>query len=1077
MMIQPSRRDGLFISLLFVLFIAWPSFIQPIEAKRHHHITPTNWTSALDRAREVVLQLSVDTLATLATGTMAQCAGKAPAFTIPSLTFKGFCLQDGPTGVNWGGWVGGGGNTTQFPVGMNAAQTWDRELIYERGFMMGEEFKALGINGAMGPGINMGRVAAAGRNWESFGSDPWMIGEAGALTVQGLQDAGTIAIAKHYIANEQETSRFTYDALIDQRTFYEVYAYPFLKVVRAGTGSIMCALNKVNGTVACVNNAVQNIVLKNEFGFKGFIISDWQGGALNGALAGMDVAMPGQLYPATTIKQDVVAGRLSLARLQDMVQRVLAPYFLLGQDLNFPDQIDNNPKSVSTPAHAAHARKMAADSAVLLKNLNSFLPIFPSAGLKIAVIGSDAGPPSRRNSLFPFFTGIDGTITQGWGSGSAPLPYIVDPLQAIRSRYGGPDGSLVSSLLSNWDLASASTIAAAADVAIVFVCSNSGEGGFVFDTNTGDRNNISIWFQGDTLIRTVSSVNANTIVVMHTPGQVLMNAWNTNPNVKAIIWAGMPGQETGNGLVDILSGDVNPSGKLVYTIAAAEADYGATINFSPQEPVLVSYTDKLLVDYRWFDALDKTPLYEFGFGLSYTTFTYCNLMIKGYADPGPNSDDSIVLYNITCVITNNSNRTAGAEVAQLYIGYPEVVGEPKRVLRGFDKIMLAPGASGTVEFTLTALDLAYWDVPMHVWNLYPGQYMVWVGASSRDIRLTGFLWIGRIPTSTTVDFHASTAYFSATTAGNVVSTSTAALHSATTTNSYATTTAYSYATATASGMIATTGSVPYRPILLWSKTGLAWPDGDAANLWALAGNGWNRVSWLYTYGAWPPPSASLMSLDFVPMLWGCAGIQDWDTAIAHGIFDNVTAVLAFNEPDESTQSDLSPAVAAEIYKRHIHPLSQLGINLGAPAVSPTNKGASWLKDFFTLCKSCAVDFLPVHWFGNRCIDLQNYLMNIHDSYPHLPIWGTEWACAPSSSSSSSSSNQEGGSSPCNGTSITTFVQCTTSWMASQSWIQRYSYYGAMRDLGGHVPSSNALLSPNGTMNTPLGVFYVQDKHG
>eukprot|EP01113_Clastostelium_recurvatum_P002869 TRINITY_DN1122_c0_g1_i3.p1 TRINITY_DN1122_c0_g1~~TRINITY_DN1122_c0_g1_i3.p1 ORF type:complete len:1140 (-),score=113.79 TRINITY_DN1122_c0_g1_i3:169-3588(-) len=1127
-----SMTMKMLFAFIFALLL---SCISPACAVSRY-FPPIDWTDSLSRATTVVNALDPTILSKIVASSNTQCAGRNQPFSQGTLNFKGMCLQDGPTGVSWGGW-NSGGNTTQFPCGINAAATWDRDLMYQRGYAIGAESKALGINGIMGPGVNMGRQAAAGRNWEAFGGDPWMTGEAGALTVRGLQDAGVIAITKHYVANDQEVGRTSYNSVMDQRTFYEVYAYPFLKAVRAGTGSIMCAFNKINGTYCCGNNVAQNTILKGEFGFKGFIITDWEAGKTNEANNGMDMSMPGGGWTPANALAAYNDNTLPIGRLRDMAKRILAPYFLLKQDQNFPNFVNANPISVSTPEHGQLVKKIGTDSAVLLKNVDNFLPLVPGGPLqKIAVIGSDARGPARLNP-FTFAIGIDGTLTQGWGSGSANMNYLISPLAGIRAKYGT---SNVTPHVNDWDLTGAAAVARAADVAIVCIMSNSGEGAFSIEDNYGDRKNISAWLNGDNLVSTAVANNPNVVVVIHTVGPILM-PWNDHPNVKAIILAGLPGGETGPSLAALLSGEVNFSGKLIYTIAERFSDYSAAV-FGTQAnpPVTVPYDEKLNIDYRWFDSQGITPLYEFGFGLSYTTFTYSNLVITGYANPGKNDDDTVVLFTITARITNTGTRQ-GAEVAQLYLGYPAALQEPPRVLRGFDKIALAPGASGTVQFTLTALDLAYWDVPAHAWMLYAGQFQVWVATSSRKIRLSGILWIGDIPTTTTAAFaattstqyasttnaySATTAVVAATTQGNLVATtsqhavtssqnaystssansastsadsrstsmratstsilatstsiqatSTSAESATTSALNVATTTALHHATTTArvSPIVAATTSTtadPNKPNILWSKTGLAWPDGDAANIWALAGNGWNRVSWLYSYGSWPPPASSVAFLDFVPMLAGCNMIQDWEAAKSAGIFKNVTAVLSFYEPDDLSINHLEPDVAAGIFLQHIQPLSNSGINLGAPAVSQTARGLEWLQLFILRCKGCTINFIPVHWFGSDCISMQQYLMKVHTLFnQRYPLWVTEWACVPSSPAEI----RDGVCS--SGSSIENFMKCTTSWMTSQPWIQRYSYYGAMRDLGRDVPLSNSLLSLNGTTNTALGILYARDVHG
>jgi len=282
--------------------------------------------------------------------------------------------------------------------------------------------------------------------------------------------------------------------------------------------------------------------------------------------------------------------------------------------------------------------------------------------------------------------------------------------------------------LEDWNLPAAAQAAANADVAIVFSVSNSGEGHITVDGNEGDRNNLTLWRNGDRLIETVANANPNTIVVIHSVGPVLL-PWINHPNIKAVVWAGLPGQETGNSLVDVLFGNVNPSGKLVYTIAKRRSDYSADVIYSsPDRIPQINYSEGLFIDFHRFDYKNIQPAFEFGFGLSYTTFSYSILSITRI------NNGSSIRYAIQVSIAN-TGRVAGHEVAQLYLGFPAGAGEPPKVLRGFERVLILPNANTNVIFFLADLDLSIWDVVRQSWYVYPGVYDVYVGASSRDIRL------------------------------------------------------------------------------------------------------------------------------------------------------------------------------------------------------------------------------------------------------------------------------------------------------------------------------------------------------
>jgi len=249
----------------------------------------------------------------------------------------------------------------------------------------------------------------------------------------------------------------------------------------------------------------------------------------------------------------------------------------------------------------------------------------------------------------------------------------------------------------------------------------------------------------------------------------------------------------------------------------------------------------------------------------------------------------------------------------------------------------------------------------------------------------------------------------------------------------------------------------------WSKVGLAWSDWDADNMWALAGNGWNDVAWIYTWSAWNIESAVEADLDFVPMLWGPSFISDFQNAKADGVWDSSTCVLGFNEPDQASQSNLSPAYAATLWLDYIQPLkSSLGLRLGAPAVSSASTGIPWLTSFFANCGGCTFDFIPIHWYGSSITDFTNYVTLVHNTFG-LNVWVTEWACVQYSSSDPA----------CDQNSVYSFMGGTAYWLVEQSWVERFSWFGAMTNLGS-IPATNALLTSDGQSATQLGIQYVEE---
>lgn len=715
-----------------------------------------DWTVAIQKAKSFVGNLTLEEKVNLATGigwNNGPCVGNTPA--LSRVKFPGFCLEDSPTGVRFVD------KASAFPAAINAATTWNRTLIYERAAAMGAEFRGKGVNVALTPMMNIGRVAAGGRNWEGFGADAWLAGACAYQSVLGIQDQGVIANAKHYILNEQEHFRNSESSDIDERTLHEIYVWPFLQSVKAGVGSVMCSYNKINSGYACQNEYTLNTILKKELGFKGYVMSDWSAtmSGVTSVNAGLDMSMPGDItfgsktsYFGKNLTDAVNNGSVAQSRLDDMAIRIMAPYFLLGQDKNFPavnfDFRDINRGShVDVQGdHAKVIRKVGADSNVLLKNVGSFLPFNKTTGHTYALIGSDAGPsPGGPNGCSDHGCN-QGTLAQGWGSGTTQFPYLVTPLEAITARAKMNDQSVVSSL-SDSDINAAKRVASSADIAIVFGNADSGEGYITVEGNEGDRNDLNLWHNVNALIDAVASVNAKTVVVLHVVGPVLM-PWIDNPNIKAVVLAGLPGQESGNALADVLFGDVNPSGKLVYTMAKDRADYSADVIYnSGQLPIV--YKEKLLVDYRWFDYKQIQPVFPFGFGLSYTTFKYSDLQISKQMDEAktsthqnvipaskPQGIQETVLYKVVVSVTN-TGRVDGEEVVQLYLSFPASAGEPPQVLRGFDKVLVRTGQAVQASFYLSDLDISIWSETSHAWQVPTGTYQVLIGASSRDIRLTG----------------------------------------------------------------------------------------------------------------------------------------------------------------------------------------------------------------------------------------------------------------------------------------------------------------------------------------------------
>ncbi|KAG0137433.1 glycoside hydrolase family 3 protein [Tuber indicum] len=628
--------------------------------------TAASWATAYAKAQALVSQMTLLEKVNITTGTgwaMGPCVGNTGP--VPRLGFPSLCLHDGPLGVRFADKI------TSWPAGITIGGTWNKELFHARGVGLGSEFRAKGVHIALGPAMGpLGRMPAAGRNWEGFGSDPYLQGIASAEHIKGIQSQGVVATAKHYIANEQEHFRQGPGAIssnIDDRTLHEVYLWPFQDSVKAGVGAVMCSYNRVNNSAACQNSYLQNGILKDELGFQGFIMSDWlaQMSGVASVLAGMDMTMPGDglvwddrlslMGPNFTTA--ALNSSVPLDRIDDMVTRIVATWYKFGQDDGHPEPNfsswtknttgllyygSNEPpyaivnKHVEARGdHANLARKIAAEAIAMLKN-EDVLPL--KKPMKVGVYGSDAGPGDGPNAC-PDRGCNQGTLAVGWGSGATDFEYLITPLEAIEKQVGTYGGQ-VSSVLNNTKLDEIKADAKKQDICLAFVNADAGEGYISWQDVNGDRPNLKTQLGGDDLISAVAEACKTTVVVVHSVGPIIMEEWARSHKVDGILWAHLPGQESGNSLVDVLWGAVNPSGKLPYTIGKSLEDYGPTAGVlyeSNGNPPQQDFTEGLLIDYRYFDKKDITPRYEFGFGMSYTTFEFSDLNIvrTGSMEPLP----------------------------------------------------------------------------------------------------------------------------------------------------------------------------------------------------------------------------------------------------------------------------------------------------------------------------------------------------------------------------------------------------------------------------------------------------------
>ncbi|KAH7170160.1 glycosyl hydrolase family 3 N terminal domain-containing protein [Dactylonectria macrodidyma] len=675
------------------------------------------WEDAYIRARDFVSQLTLLEKVNLTTGVgwmSERCVGNVGS--IPRLGMRGLCMQDGPLGLRLSDY------NSAFPGAITAGASWSRELWHERGLFMGTEANEKGIDVLLGPASGpLGRAPTGGRNWEGFTVDPYMAGIALAETSSGIQEGGVIATAKHYIGNEQEHFRQAPEAVgygfniteslssnIDDKTLHELYAWPFADAVRAGVGAIMCSYQQVNNSYGCQNSKILNGILKDELGFQGFVMSDWQAqhaGAATAA-AGLDMTMPGDTtftsglsFWGANLTLAVINGTVPEWRIDDMAMRIMASFFKVGRsvetmpDINFSSWTRDTFGYVQIAAqenweqinfgvdvrhdHGQHIREAAAKGSVLLKNTGS-LPL--NKPKFVAVIGEDAGPnPAGPNGCSD--RGCDdGTLAMAWGSGTSQFSYLVTPDSALQFQ-AIEDGTRYESILNNNRWAQVSQLVSQPNVtAIVFANADSGEGYINVDGNEGDRKNLTLWKNGDDLIKNVSSICPNTIVVLHTVGPVLLTEWYDNPNITAIVWAGLPGQESGNSITDILYGKTSP-GRSPFTWGRTRKSYGTDVLYEPnngEDAPQHEFSEGVFIDYRHFDrnspSTDGTastdsaaPIYEFGFGLSWSTFEYSSLQIQPHIDTAyePTSGETIAAPELGNFSTDLSDYTFPSDIRQI----------------------------------------------------------------------------------------------------------------------------------------------------------------------------------------------------------------------------------------------------------------------------------------------------------------------------------------------------------------------------------------------------------------------------
>ena len=629
---------------------------------------------------------------------------------VPRLELPTVFYSDGPVGTRQG-------KATGMPASIGLAATWDTALAERYGGVVGNEVRNKGNDVVHAPTVNIMRTPLGGRTFEGYGEDPWLTSRIGVAWSKGAQAEGVVANVKHYAANNQEPDRFITNAVVDPRTLREIYLPAFeANVKEANAGSVMCSYNRVNGQFACENRELLEEILRDEWGFKGYVLTDYgfaQKSTANSANNGLELEMPvGGWYGRTSLNLAVASGQVAPSTVDLHVRRILRTMFAYGMFDRDAYRYDDN--AIDQQGHGAVAREVEESAITLLRNDGGALPIDLSRTKSIALIGSDANEYKR-----------------GGGSSSVDPFYSVTPRAGIEKRVGNAaqvsfdDGS---------QPARAAAAARSADVAIVFASDSQTE--FVDKPCLTLQCGNPAKGDQDSLIRTVAQANPNTIVVLQTGGPVL-TPWADQ--VRAIVEAWYPGAEGGNALARVLFGDVDPGGRLPATFPAREEDL-PTSGRPERYPGVAEnaeYSEGVFIGYRHFDQNKIAPRFPFGFGLSYARWQYDDLRIAP-------ARGGRVAARVSATVRNVSDRP-GTEVAQLYVGLPSpgaTVPQPPRALKAFAKVSLGPGQAKRVSFDLDERSLSYWNEAAKDWSIAPGCYTVEVARSSRDPQLTGALTVG-----------------------------------------------------------------------------------------------------------------------------------------------------------------------------------------------------------------------------------------------------------------------------------------------------------------------------------------------
>jgi beta-glucosidase len=653
--------------------------------------------------------------------------GVGYAVGVPRLGIPGIDMSDAAYGVRSSG--ANGRYSTALPANVAAAASWDPDAAYEYGKLIGSELRAQGFNMSLGGGCDITREPRNGRTFEYLGEDPILAGTLVARLIEGTQSQHVVGDIKHYAFNDQESGRNSVNITIGKRAARESDLLAFeIGVAQGHPAAVMCSYNRVNGDFACENKYLLTDVLKKDWHFPGFVLSDWGGthSTEKASAAGLDNEEPGSFFYGERYKAAVDAGTIPVAELDEHVHRILRAMFAVGV-VDYPRQ-----RSVIDPFIGLDvARKIEEGGIVLLKNEHATLPLVPARIRTIAIIGahSDVGMISGGGSAQVDPPGGNAISAPGQGAThwQEEIWFPTSPLKAIQAR--APKATVKYD--SGADPAAAAATAKSADVAIVFA--------YQWESEGMDLPSLSLAHNQDDLIAAVAAANPHTIVVLESGSPVTM-PWVDAP--AAILEAWYAGSDGANALGNVLFGSVNPSGKLPNTFPKSEADLPhPTVTQPPPEsqhfsgpvspeqrasglpPFQVVYDEGVKVGYKWYDAEKKPVLFPFGYGLSYTTFRYAGLTVT----PGEK-------VKVAFTLTNSGTRE-GAEIAEVYAALPASADEPPKRLIGWSKVNLRPGENKNVEMEIDPKYLSIFDEKKDGWTLVPGEYTILVGGSSDKLPL------------------------------------------------------------------------------------------------------------------------------------------------------------------------------------------------------------------------------------------------------------------------------------------------------------------------------------------------------